>query len=47
VSRWNRHQSSLNAALQEVNWSEIAEHYVAEIDRVQIETEETDAVKTE
>lgn len=37
----------LNAALQEVNRHEIAEHYVAEVDRAGIEEEEADAVRAE
>ena len=37
----------LNAALQEVNWDEIAEHYVEEIDRDQIEKEEAAEVRVE
>jgi hypothetical protein len=37
----------LNAALQEVNWREIAEHYVADLDRATIEREEADAVRVE
>ena len=37
----------LNAALQEVNWLEIAEHYVAEVDREQIEKEEVAEVRVE
>lgn len=37
----------LNAALQEVNWHEIAGHYVADLDRAAIEREETDAVRVE
>jgi hypothetical protein len=37
----------LNAALQEVNWREIAEHYVADLDRAVIERDEADAVRVE
>jgi hypothetical protein len=37
----------LNAAIQEVNWYEIAEHYVADLDRATIEREEADAVRIE
>ena len=37
----------LNAALEEVNWHEIAGHYVADIDREEIEKEEAEAVKVE
>lgn len=37
----------LNAALREVNWFEIAEHYVAEVDREQIEKEELAEVRAE
>lgn len=37
----------LNSALGEVNWHEIAEHYVADADRDGIEREEADAVRVD
>jgi hypothetical protein len=37
----------LNAALQEVNWHEVAAHYVADLDRAEIEQEEANAVRIE